>query len=75
MATKTISVDLAAYDRLCAARRGNESFSEVIKRVVRGNVDIGEYLYRMENNPMSGKTAAAVREHVESRHVPRTRRR
>jgi len=33
MATKTISVDMVAYERLCAARsRPNESFSQVIRR-------------------------------------------
>lgn len=35
MATKTVSVDLEAYDRLCQARSGaRESFSQVIKRAI-----------------------------------------
>jgi predicted CopG family antitoxin len=33
MATKTISVDMAAYEKLCRSRlRPSESFSQVIKR-------------------------------------------
>lgn len=31
MASKTISLDVEAYERLKASRRGNESFSDVIK--------------------------------------------
>jgi predicted CopG family antitoxin len=51
VATKTISVDLEAYERLCAARtRPQESFSMVIKRA---------------RWPASKKTARALRERLE----------
>ncbi len=32
MATKTISLELDAYERLKRAKRGNESFSSVVRR-------------------------------------------
>lgn len=34
MATKTISLELDAYDKLRAAKRGRESFSSVVRRAV-----------------------------------------
>ncbi len=33
MATKNISITVEAYDRLATLRKGNESFSEIIKRL------------------------------------------
>lgn len=35
MAVKTITIDMAAYSLLSAEKRGNESFSKVIKRRLR----------------------------------------
>jgi predicted CopG family antitoxin len=35
MAVKTITIDMAAYSLLRAEKRGNESFSKVIKRRLR----------------------------------------
>lgn len=34
MATKTITLELDAYEKLRAAKRGRESFSSVVRRVV-----------------------------------------
>ena len=34
MGVKTITIDIEAYDLLAAARRSNESFSAVIKRIL-----------------------------------------
>jgi predicted CopG family antitoxin len=34
MATKTISLELDAYEKLRAAKRGRESFSSVVRRVI-----------------------------------------
>ena len=43
MATKTISLELDAYERLKQAKRGNESFSSVVRRA------------RFEPEPCSGE--------------------
>ena len=34
MATKTITLELDAYEKLRAAKRGGESFTEVVRRAV-----------------------------------------
>ncbi|MBI4862264.1 MAG: hypothetical protein HY815_18700 [Candidatus Riflebacteria bacterium] len=67
MATKTISIDLEAYRRLARARSGDESFSRVIKRVVRPPFDLEAYLSRIDAQPMSPEAIEAIEAQVSQR--------
>jgi predicted CopG family antitoxin len=67
MATKTISIDVQAYERLAKAKREGESFSEVIKRIVPRPVDLDAWFREMDANPLSRRTVRAVEEVVRRR--------
>lgn len=75
MATKTISIDLEAYDRLTRARLGNESFSRVIKRAIRPAIDVKAYLSDLDHHPLGEDALAAIDRHESQRHtaLPRER--
>jgi len=75
MATKTISIDLEAHRRLSRARRGNESFSEIIKRVVPEPFDLDAWLNSVREHGLSDETARAAERHVATRHKRSRRRR
>jgi predicted CopG family antitoxin len=75
MATKTISIDVEAYERLSAVRTENESFSQVIKRVVPRPFDPEDWFRAIDESPMSKRAGDAVAERVETRGKPTTRRR
>ena len=67
MATKTISLDLEAHDRLKGARKPGESFSAAIKRLIPPVVDLDEWFPELDSAPRSQAAIDAVREAVDGR--------
>lgn len=66
MATKTISLELDAYEKLKAAKEGRESFSSVVRRcVVPGKAKTGKEVltyYRARENFLSEETLKSIEE-------------
>jgi predicted CopG family antitoxin len=67
MATKTIRLDVEAYEQLKSAQKATESFSQTIKRVVRKPVDLRAWFAAMDRSPLSRQAADAIARHVKAR--------
>lgn len=59
MATKTISLDLEAYERLRALKRPSESFSDVVKRLATAQKTVGNF--RRAWNQLDAKGLPALK--------------
>lgn len=60
MAVKTITIDMEAYGLLAAQKRGNESFSRVIKRRLRPERTAAALLARLPELALEEATLDAI---------------
>ena len=66
---------MEAYGRLKMVQKEAESFSQVIKRVVRKPLEAHAFLKRISKQPISNEAAAAIESHIDRRRRPSSRRR
>ena len=66
MATKTITIDVEAYNRLKSVQKPTEPFSKTIKRVVRKPLDLRAWFAAMDRAPMSRRAAETVMKQVKA---------
>jgi predicted CopG family antitoxin len=69
MAVKTITIDMAAYSLLSAEKRGDESFSKVIKRRLRPEKTARALLAALPECSVGNETLDRMEEVIRSRAV------
>jgi predicted CopG family antitoxin len=68
MAVKTITIDMEAYERLSMEKQEGESFSQVIKRVLKArHMTARSLLQRVQSISMADRTLDRIEEVVEGR--------
>jgi hypothetical protein len=60
MATKTITIDVDAYERLKSVQKPTESFGQTIKRVVRKPINLNAWFAAMDRAGLSRQAANAI---------------
>lgn len=67
MAVKTITIDMEAYEILAAEKRGNESFSQVIKRKLKEKSTASNLLRNLPKCSLSEDTLSNIDRIIEDR--------
>lgn len=67
MATKTITIDVEAYKRLKQHKKENESFSQVIKRIIKPPFNVEEGFKKLGEPPMDEHAAKAIEDQIAGR--------
>jgi len=71
MPSKNISIDLDVYLLLRSQKKGGESFSMVIKRLIPEPFDFKKWIEEMDADPLSDKTIASIEQVMDHRRRPR----